>query len=423
MRTLLLLSPLLLVAAASAQGLVDEGPEPNDFLGTPTFVGCGDRVDGVLAPGDLDYYAIAIGAPTLVRAYTSLGRLHTATFDTYLEIRDANDVLLADDDDGAHGTWSYAGCHVTVPGIYHIVVRGFGPTDAGAYSLDILCDTAVVAEGPEPNGSPLSGGTPTPVACGSQHHGFLGAGDEDWWVVTHPGGNLVVTTGPGGPDVPAGSAIVDTVVEVLSATVVTLAIDDDGGEARYSRVNLIVPPPGTYYVKVAAFDPNDSGNYSLRVGCNELPAVHGTIAPRVTAPPGCNGCAGVPTLRPRSTNASGTGVRVFPRLGATFAMDVSNLPPGSLAINVLGFTVPPPLDLGPLGAPGCFASVSIDMTSIDFADAAGTARVQLFIPSVPLFSGAALHWQTASLAACHNQFGIATTNVVSGTIGSLAFTF
>jgi hypothetical protein len=43
------------------------------------------------------------------------------------------------------------------------------------------------------------------------------------------------------------------------------------------------------------------------------------------------------------------------------------------------------------------------------------------LPNSPVFNGLSVHWQTASLASCHNAFGIVTSNTVTGVIGDLGF--
>lgn len=409
----------LLASSLLAQGIVNEGPEPNDFTGVPTFMTCGSRIEGDLAAGDYDYYQIAVGAPTLVKAYTSIGPNTTLRTDTLLEIRDAMDMLLAEDDDAGQGTSSYVGCYITTPGIYYIVVRGFAATTAGTYTMDVMCTSSVVVEGAEPNSGAAAA---TPATCGSEHHGEITASDDDWYAIVHPGGNLVVSSGPGGPSVPPSAiALEDTIVEIYDVNSVLVGASDDEGESLYSSVALTNLAAGIYYAKIQGFGAADIGWYSLRIGCGEPGQSEAQIGPGVGTPVGCAGTAGVPTLTARSTNTTSTGTRVRPRIGTTFSLDVSNLPPLSLVVNLTGLATPPAFDLGPLGAPGCFVGVSTDLTAITFASATGTARSWIFIPNVPAFIGTPLHWQTASLSPAHNVLGIATSNVLSGVVDAIAF--
>jgi hypothetical protein len=403
---------LWLLGAAIGQGCIDEGGEPNDFLGVPTVAGCGMCADGVLTPGDTDYYSVLIAAPTLLRAYTGYGKASAAAVDTVVEIRDAGDLLLASDDDAGLGLWSYAGCNITVPGLYYVVVRGFGAATAGAYTLHTLCDTPVAPETPEPNGDPLLGGAPCPAACGMQHAGEIAvAGDTDWWAFAHAGGPLTITTGPSGPDVPAGLALVDTTIELFDVLSIAVlgSFDDDGGEALYSSTSLPAVAPGIYFVQVAGFGPG-TGHYSLRIGCGEPASLLADVLYPAAAPPGCIGALSYRAAAPG-------GARVRPRLGTTFPLDASGLPPGSPVFHVIGLSLlAPPVPLAPFGAPpACFLAVSTDATTFAFTNALGEAKICLFVPDVPAFIGITLHFQTLTLVP------LGATNVVTGVIGNLAF--
>ncbi len=421
---LVALMPWFVAGATVAQACVDE-IEPNDATASAQLVSCGARITGNLLAGEVDYYALPFGAAAHLRAWTSHGKLTTAATDTRLEIRDAFDVLLADDDDMGPGVYSYVGCNIATSGLYYLVVRGFGAASAGPYTLDILCEAPAIAEGAEPNNDPVALGVPTAGACGSLHTGFLTAGgDVDWISFVHTGGNVSVVSMPSGPDLgtPLECAIEDTSINVYnSASALVLADpEDDDAEGLNDMVNGVLPA-GIYYVEIKAFDPLESGFYTVRIGCGDPLAILGETTPNVFAPAGCAGCAGVPTLRVRSSTVSGTGTRTRARLGTNISVDMINLPPGSLAFHVISLGLFPPVDLAILGAPGCFANVALDFTSLSVADGAGVTQSCQFIPYVQSYAGIPFYMQSASLDACHNAAGVATTNVINCVVGNVAF--
>jgi hypothetical protein len=401
-------APLWLLGAAVGQGCVDEGPEPNDFLGVPTVAGCAMRATGALAPGDSDYYAVVVAVPSVLKAYTSYGKASPLGVDTIVDIKDALDVLIGSDDDGGAGLWSYAGADLAMPGLYFVVVKGFAAATAGPYTLDIVCKPGpVMMEAPEPNNDPLLGGVPSLGACGLMHHGEIVAGDDDWWSFLHAGGSVTITTGPGGAG--GGLAIVDSTIEVYDVlSVSVLPFNDDGGEALYSSISGVLPA-GLYYVKVAGFGAS-VGHYSLRIGCGEPASVTADVFYPAGVPPGCIGALAYRASAPG-------GVRVRPRLGTTFSVDASGLPPLGPIVHVIGLSLlAPPVPLFPFGAPpACMLTVTPDAVTFAFASAVGEAQCCLFIPGMPVLMGLPLHFQVVTLAP------LGSTNVVSSVIGNIAF--
>jgi len=81
---------------------------------------------------------------------------------------------------------------------------------------------------------------------------------------------------------------------------------------------------------------------------------------------------------------------------------------GSAAVN-------PGVDLGFIGAPGCFAYTNADLAAV-LEIGVGSVATSLAVPNNPALAGAALTVQaTASSPA--NAWGIATSNGLTGTIG------
>jgi len=76
-----------------------------------------------------------------------------------------------------------------------------------------------------------------------------------------------------------------------------------------------------------------------------------------------------------------------------------------------------PLDLGPIGAPGCLLLMSPEITLPQQLDAGGGADFELFLPGDPALMGRRVFHQSAVLDAPANAFGIALTNGVRVDIG------
>src|SRR5262249_36355357 len=163
-----------------------------------------------------------------------------------------------------------------------------------------------------------------------------------------------------------GPVLVDTIVDLRDATLASIAFDDDGGEGLFSSISTPVLPPGLYFVDVGSFAGASVGSYSLRIGCGE-PA-SGVAAVLIPAGfPGCPGTAGVPAIS-RRASVGPAFTRVSPRIGTTFNVDVSSMPPGTALFRVLSLSLLP----GPValpGAPGCFLYISPDSVTLGFADA------------------------------------------------------
>lgn len=131
---------------------------------------------------------------------------------------------------------------------------------------------ALVREGPEPNGSPNNGGTPTPIALGDQADGTINVGaDQDWYVFTTPSiATVQAFTGPGLTGAGLPGALADTVVEIYDSAFNLVAVNDDhsnpwrGGVVRgtYSLCEVELPM-GTYYCSVHAYGTSQTGSYSL----------------------------------------------------------------------------------------------------------------------------------------------------------------
>ena len=127
---------------------------------------------------------------------------------------------------------------------------------------------------------------------------------------------------------------------------------------------------------------------------------------------GCTGTSGVPTL----------GVVSAPTLGDPFSLSLSNMDPlGGFYIMCIGsstVTDPQlgslPIDLAPLGAPGCQILSSVEVTQFGF-HTNGAAQFDITVPN----NQALLGRQVTNQAFCNdasNPLGLIATNAGIGTV-------
>jgi hypothetical protein len=101
--------------------------------------------------------------------------------------------------------------------------------------------------------------------------------------------------------------------------------------------------------------------------------------------------------------------------------DLSNAPASSLGLFALGLSkttwnsIPLPLDLNVVNAPGCSLYVSLDVQFVIATDAVGNASFKLGIPNTPQLAGLRFYNQYA-IGAPVNGFGVAFSNGGEGQI-------
>lgn len=106
------------------------------------------------------------------------------------------------------------------------------------------------------------------------------------------------------------------------------------------------------------------------------------------------------------------GLAGVPSLGGQTTFWLSNAPPGSVAFLAFGFeNLPPfPLDLTPLGAPGCRQYFDIAFTTAIGTDPLGIAAHPLSIPANQTLVGLNVYGQYGTLVPGSNALGVLTSN-------------
>lgn len=128
-------------------------------------------------------------------------------------------------------------------------------------------------------------------------------------------------------------------------------------------------------------------------------------------------------LAPVETLPLKVAASAAPVLGNTIDFVTSNAPPLGIGINFLSVVAlpGPGLDLGILGAPGCFAHVDVNAgvgNLISNVPGLPGLTVSLPIPSNPALAGFALSSQSVWLEPSANAFGILTSNGVNLSLGA-----
>ena len=129
---------------------------------------------------------------------------------------------------------------------------------------------------------------------------------------------------------------------------------------------------------------------------------------------GCAGTAGVPVLRSRDV----------PQLGTTVAVTLTSARANAAVLACVGTSrtawgsLALPIDLGPLGAPGCAILTSIEGMSAITTGAAGSATLSLSIPTQGAFIGYTFYNQFLVMDATANPLGVATSNGGRGVVGN-----
>lgn len=123
---------------------------------------------------------------------------------------------------------------------------------------------------------------------------------------------------------------------------------------------------------------------------------------------GCPGSNGTPTVTPNGAAQPGN----------TIGFDLTNGVPGGIALFIAGTTnsAPFPIDLGIIGAPGCFTYTDLALTDVTLLDPIGAGTYGIPVP-IGLI-GFRFFAQYAVLDPPANAFGFTTSNYINVHVGS-----
>ena len=214
----------------------------------------GGTFNGTLAPADCrlsDGTALQKFQLTLPTAAPLEIEMRSTAVDSYLFLLDANNQVVAENDDGGPGTDARI-MRVLNAGTYTIVVNAYDRDTYGAYSLAVrpgsaACFSAKTATFP----AGLDGQLSTTGSCRNDDDSY-----SDVYQFTLSARTNVSA------DMKSGT--VDSYLRVFDAQGQLVAQDDDGGPAGLDARVSGQLEPGTYFVMASA-RPNQTGTYRLDV--------------------------------------------------------------------------------------------------------------------------------------------------------------
>lgn len=192
----------------------------------------------------------------------------TGDTDTYIEIYDAQNNLIMEDDDGGEKTNARVDIYVKSGSTYYVKVRSYNNRISGQYYIHArFIQTPTFIE--------LSFGTP--------YTGRISTG-EDYWFSIKPAMNgmiVVETTGN-----------TDTYLDAYNNLYAHLKSDDDSGEGKNARMEISVNSNQNYFFKLRAYSRNASGSYRIQAyfyqqtvsGQPNVPAFDGYVPPAEPLP-------------------------------------------------------------------------------------------------------------------------------------------
>lgn len=201
-------------------------------------------------------------------------------------------------------------------------------------------------------------------------------------------------------------AVIDNGVEVWSQNIAP------GSLLPFNQPTIVTPPPNTQGDAVRVTTLGPVGGIA-RIQLTELEVLQfaGFIGEQWAYGAGCLGATGLPRL----------SCAMRPTPGANLPLRIENMPAAGLAMLVTGLSdaswsgLPLPLNLLPVGAPGCWALASLDATSLGIATG-NVATIPFQIPTVGAL-GVRLFQQAVVVDPTSNALGLVVSNALEQFIG------
>ena len=242
--------------------------------GALTVVVGGSVSGNIDVDGDVDPISVFLVAGQ-VYLVSLRGTGPTPIFDSFLQVRNPSNTLVAQDDDGGNDLYSISTFTAAVTGNYTIFAQTFtnpGQPDVGGWTVDVRQQPSTDIVGD-------TNATSVPLALGTTF-GFRDAaglapvqppvdpalgGDLDRYSVTLTAGHFYTFKVAGGIDSDgvAGSTEIDTFILLRNAAGGILAANDDNSANDYSSsLGFYATTSGTYYLDVTGYT-NTRGGYVI----------------------------------------------------------------------------------------------------------------------------------------------------------------
>ena len=160
--------------------------------------------------------------------------------DTFLEAYDAQNNLIAENDDGGENTNARIEMIVRAGSTYLIKLRGYGSHNSGPYHIWARAEPLPAA---------------VELRFGEERQVNLSAGARNWYSVSAAAaGYVIVET--------SGDAI-DPFMYLYDSQYNLITHDDDGGNGLNSRIEILAQPNQTYFFVVRAYNADEAGPYGI----------------------------------------------------------------------------------------------------------------------------------------------------------------
>ncbi len=252
-------------------GIGESGPSNkvsvSPFFASQIVVDAPPINDAISTPGENDWYKFQTGTAGIYTIVTY------GDLDTYMELYQSDQTMLAFDDDDGPGLEKNAGISISLRANtwYYVKVREYSTTAVGSYSIDVK--------------GPLASFVTLTVDSPPINVAISAALENDWYrFKTITAGTYTIHT----------YGELDTYMYLYQSDLNTLTLiaenDDAPGSGRSSGITMNLSPNIWYYVLIIGYHNYATGNYSIDVKTQpvELLTVNATPADAIISTPGEN---------------------------------------------------------------------------------------------------------------------------------------